>query len=79
MKIPILKLALEQGHTIETREDYEDYESYFHSCPEGDACETCPFGGLNSYDNEECLLTDRDKLSQEAVDYVKQHHPELLI
>jgi hypothetical protein len=76
MRIPILKLAIEQGHTIET---IESYEGYFHVCPGGDACETCPFDGIDEYGNTTCLLTDKDKLSQEAVDYIKQHHPELLI
>jgi hypothetical protein len=76
MKTPILKLALEQGHAIETR---EGQEGYFHACLGNESCENCPFEGLDSYDNTECLLSNRDKLSQEAVDYVKQYHPELLV
>jgi hypothetical protein len=76
MKTLILKLALEQGHAIETR---EGQEGYFHACLGRDDCETCPFDTLDVYGNAECLLHDRDKLSQEAVDYVKQYHPELLV
>jgi hypothetical protein len=75
MKITILKLALEQGHTIVAG---KNCEGYFHTCS-GDACETCPFDALDAYGDVACLLNDKDKLSQEAVDYVKQHHPELLI
>jgi hypothetical protein len=78
MKIPILKLAIEQGHIIETR---EERKGYFHTCPGDDACESCVFQAIYDDDDDDsiCMLNNKDKLSQEAVDYIKQHHPELLI